>query len=82
MRVTFHSVIMLVSSCMIVCMMLTMPYPNLVDCAEVDATEAGKHVMKTSDYGNNQTFNVYDQEGTLTGKEYENKTEKCHSNSL
>ena len=78
MRITFHSVCDI--SFMIVCMMLTMQDPNLVDCAEAYATEGGQHVMETSDYyDSNQTFNVYDQEGTLTGKEYESKTEKCHS---
>ena len=50
---------------------------TLIDCVEAFATDGLQTATKESD--SNQTFNVYDQEVTLRGKEYENRTEKLHS---
>ena len=57
------------------CILLT-----LIDCIEAYATDGLQTATEESDYfDSNQAFNVYDQEVTLGGKEYENRTEKLHS---
>jgi hypothetical protein len=43
------------------------------------ADKSGQTLMEESDNYRNQTFNVYDQEVTLVGRECENRTEKLHS---